>query len=208
LTLAALPRITPPLRRSLVVGSVGATRVANLPRIIGAVGRASEAVAGFGVAAIGGGLVGPLLDAVILAASSSPATAAAATTPTASTVAVHLATALGFAFARFAGVAAEFARRLASGDRPLFIASARRTVVVASAWWSVIIAAWRSIVIAAAWRSLGPCARVIIHTTWAFAAALAFSRLVGGPGLSGGRFRCWPRSGAWRGPRFGRTTHS
>ena len=138
----------------------------------------------------------------------SPATAAAATTPTASTVAVHLATDLGFAFARFAGVAAEFARRLASGDRPLFIASARRTVVVASAWRSVIIAAWRSIVIAAAWRSLGPCARVIIHTTWAFAAALAFSRLVGGPGLSGGRFRCWPRSGAWRGPRFGRTTHS
>jgi hypothetical protein len=200
LTLAALPGITAPLRRSLIVGSVCATRVANLPRIIGAVGRASEAVAWFGVATIGGGLVGPLLDAVILAASSSPATAAAATTPTAATVAVHLATALGFAFARFAGFAAEFARRFASGDRPLFIAAPRRAVVVASAW--------RSVIVAAAWRSLGPCARVIIHATWAFAAALAFSRLVGGPGIPGGRFRRRPRRGARSGPRFGGSTHS
>ena len=121
-------------------------------------------------------------------------------------VAVRLAAA--FAFARFAGVAAEVARRFANGGGPLFIAAARRPVFVA-ARWSVFVAARRPIFVSASRRPLGPCARVVICATAMLTADFTVARLLR---VAGGRFRRRPRCGsgsrAWGGPRFGRAAHA
>lgn len=176
---------------AVVVGSLDPTRVANLPGFVGTVGRTSQAVARLGIAAIGipmigGGLTGPLLDTIVLAASASASTAAAATTPTAATVTVHLAAA--FAVTRFAGVIAEFASWLANGGGPILVSAARwpvvvtrprRPVVIARPGWPVVVARpWWSVVVAAARRPFRSNASFVVGATVSFAAAFAIGRLV------------------------------
>ncbi len=189
-------------------------------------GCVSKAVARRSVPALSGGLIGPL-DTVILAARPAPATAAAPPTPTAATITVYLASAL--TFAGFAGVATEFARRLANGGGPLFVAAARCPLVVAASWRPIVVAAARRpiivaaarrpivvaaarcpIVVAASWRPCGPCARVVIRATALVTADFPVGRLLRislSGRVSGGGFRCRPRGGAgsraWGGPRFG-----